>query len=69
MKGNVIIWICLLCKWISVSNQTPHQMDVCKCGKSYVDHEVGYTRFGGDAHTLLHYDLDEMKSIPLRKLK
>jgi hypothetical protein len=49
VKGKALIWMCKTCKWVSVSNQTPHEMQFCKCpvNPTYVDHEVGLLRYGG----------------------
>lgn len=54
VKGKLLIWMCKNCKWVTVSNQSPHQMDFCHCYSDkknnrgvYVDYEEHYLRYGG----------------------
>ena len=51
MRGEALIWMCKHCRWITVSDQTPHRMDTCKCEKTHVDFEVDYCRILGDGYT------------------
>ena len=53
-----IKWQCPECEDIVISNtKRRHQMDGCKCGKSAVDAEEGYTRVCGTTVNFLeNYD-------------
>lgn len=59
IKGQLMIWICPLCLWVTVSDQQPHRMDVCKCEKSGLDFEREYSRAMGSYMPLLLIDLDK----------
>lgn len=50
---ELIKWKCLLCEHITVSNSFKrHQIDYCKCGKTFVDAEEFYTRHSDNVEFL-----------------
>lgn len=69
MKGKALIWMCNNCKWITVSDQSPHRMDFCKCWEDSkynkgcaVDFEQWYTRISGNSYrAIATVDLDTGK--------
>lgn len=53
-KGKLLIWMCKSCKWVTVSDQSYHRLDYCKCFENtkgnqgvYVDYEEYGLRYGG----------------------
>lgn len=54
IKGKLLIWMCKNCKWVTVSDQSHHRLDYCKCFKNtrdnagiFVDYEEYGLRYGG----------------------